>query len=102
MKNLYAFGLSTALLLGGLTAPAQQRPAGPSYNLGSPQALVQQLEAQAAASAARRGAPTVTLRVSAGQAFTGQVNYRADLTKTGEYVVGEIQGVAGSSFVLRV
>ena len=102
MKNLYVCGLSTALLLSGLAAQAQQRPDGPGYNLGIPQALVQQLETQVAASAARRAAPTVTLRVAADRAFTGQVNYRADLAQTGEYVVGEIQGVAGSSFVLRV
>ena len=54
------------------------------------------------AGTARRQAPTVTLRVSATQAFTGIVNYREDLAATGEHVVGEIQGVPGASFNVRI
>ncbi|WP_052732629.1 GEVED domain-containing protein [Hymenobacter terrenus] len=101
MKILQSFGLSAALLLAGLGAQAQQRPAGPSYPLGTSQALVRQLETQVDASA-RRGGTTVTLPVSATTAFTGKVNHREDLAATGEYVVGEIAGVAGSSFSLRI
>ncbi|MBO2011826.1 carbohydrate-binding protein [Hymenobacter negativus] len=105
MKTFYSAGLSAALLLGGLNSvqAQSQRLSGPGgYALGTAQALVQQLENQVATGAARRTTPTVTLRVAASQAFTGQVNYREDLTKTGEYVVGEIQGVPGSSFLLRI
>ncbi|RSK44233.1 carbohydrate-binding protein [Hymenobacter perfusus] len=102
MKRLYSYGIGTALLLGSLPALAQNRPAGPAYSLGSSQALVQQLETQVAADAARRQRPTVALRVSAATAFTGKVNFRQDLSKTGEYVVGEIQDVPNSSFFLRI
>ncbi|WP_310394666.1 carbohydrate-binding protein [Hymenobacter sp.] len=103
MKAFYTCGLGAALLLPGLNAQAQdQRLAGPAYPLGTSQALVQQFEAQAAKSTAQRTAPTVTLRVSATQAFAGRVNYREDLSATGEYVIGEIQGVAGSSFMVRI
>ncbi len=105
MNKLYASGLSTALFLAGLgTALAQgQRPAdGPAYPLGTSQALVRQLETQVAAGLANRTPATVTLRVSPNLAFAGRVNYREDLAKTGEYVVGELAGVAGSSFQLRI
>ncbi|MCR5886632.1 carbohydrate-binding protein [Hymenobacter sp. J193] len=103
MKKNYSYGLSAALLLGSLSAQAQQpRPAGPAYSLGSSQALVRQLESQTAGTARRQTAPTVALRVSATQTFTGKVNYREDLATTGEYLVGEVQGVAGSSFLVRI
>ncbi|UYZ63104.1 RICIN domain-containing protein [Hymenobacter weizhouensis] len=102
MYKLYSYGLSAALLLGGLSASAQNQPAGPAYSLGTSQALVRQLESEVAAGAARRQTPTVTLRVSASKAFTGKVNYRDDLSAAGEFVVGEIQGVPGSSFLVRV
>ena len=94
--------MSAALLLCGLSGRAQNRPTAPGYPLGTSQALVQQLENQVAASARRGGGSTVTLRVSATTAFTGQVNYREDLAATGEYVVGEIAGVPGSSFFVRI
>ncbi|MDO7876963.1 carbohydrate-binding protein [Hymenobacter sp. ASUV-10] len=105
MKSLYSYGLSAALLLSGLGAQAQQgRPVNPvgaaSYPLGTTQALARQLETQVGA--AQRSAPTVMLRVSPTQAFTGKVNYHDALSATSEYVVGEIPGVAGSSFMLRV
>jgi len=102
MKTLYSLGLGTALLLSGLAAHAQHRPAGPAFSLGSSHRLVQQLETQVAVGTAQRTAPVVSLPVSATQAFNGKVNYREDLTKTGEFVQGEIQGVAGSSFSLRI
>jgi hypothetical protein len=104
MNKIYSYGLRAAMLFGGLAAQAQTQPvAAPTgYALGSTQALVRQLETQVAAGAAQRTTPTVTLRVSASQAFTGQVNYREDLAATGEYVVGELAGQAGSSFLLRI
>lgn len=102
MKTLYILGLSSALLLGSLGAQAQNRPDGPAFSLGSPQTLVQQIENQVAVGAAQRTSPTVALRVSAAKAFTGKVNYREDLTKNGEFIQGEIQGVPGSSFSLRI
>ena len=97
MKNLFTLGLGAALLAGSLNAPAQQRHPAPGYDLGSPQALASQLRTQLNTRAARLAAPTVTLQVSAAQAFTGQVNYRAPLAKTGEYLVGELAGVAGGT-----
>jgi hypothetical protein len=102
MKNLFTLGLGVALLAGSLNALAQQRRPAPSYDLGSSQALASQLRTQLATRAARLAAPAVTLQVSATQAFTGKVNYRAPLAKTGEYLVGELAGVAGGSFQLRV
>ncbi|WP_052732441.1 RICIN domain-containing protein [Hymenobacter terrenus] len=102
MKKKYQFGLGVAMLFVGLGAQAQNQPDGPSYFLGTSQTLVKQLEAQKVTGTAQRGGSTVTLRVSAAQTFTGKVNYRQDLSKTGEYVVGEIQDVPGSSFQLRV
>ena len=102
MKTMYQYGLSAALIFSGLSAQAQSRPAGPLFSLGTPQALVKQLEAQVAKTSAARAASTVSLRVSGSQVFTGQVNYRQDLASTGEYVIGEIQGVPGSSFRLRI
>ncbi|WP_052732542.1 carbohydrate-binding protein [Hymenobacter terrenus] len=102
MKKKYQYGLSTALLLMGLGAQAQNRPDGQPYSLGTAQSLLRQLEPQVTTGAAQRSIPTVMLRVSAAEAFTGKVNYRQDLSKTGEYVVGEIQGVPGSSFQVRV
>ena len=102
MKKSYFHGLSALLLLGSLSALAQHRPASPTYSLGTTQGFVRELESQVAAGAARRQAPTVTLRVSATQAFTGKVNYREDLAATGEFVVGEIQGVPGASFRVRI
>ncbi len=102
MKKAYSHGLSALLLLGSLGALAQHRPAGPTYSLGTNLGFVRELETQVAASTARRQEPTVTLRVSATQAFTGKVNYREDLAATGEFVVGEIQGVPGASFRVRI
>ncbi|MBX0288924.1 RICIN domain-containing protein [Hymenobacter sp. HSC-4F20] len=102
MKKLYSCGMSAALLLAGLSAPAQTQPAGPAYPLGSTQTLVRQFEAQVAAGTARRQAPVVALRVSANQVLAGKVNYREDLLATGELVVGEIQGVPNSSFQVRI
>ena len=102
MKKLYSYGLSMALLCSGFYAQAQKGVNAPGFSLGTSQALVRQLETQAAASTAQRVAPTVTLRVSATQAFTGKVNYRRDLSTTGEYLVGEIQNVPGSSFLVSV
>ena len=105
MNKLYANGLTAALLLAGLSAARAQgqRPAdGPRYDLGTHQELVRQLETQVATGLAQRTTPTVTLRVAAGQAFAGRVNYREDLAKTGEYVVGDLAGVPGSSFQLRI
>ncbi|MBT9393171.1 zinc-dependent metalloprotease [Hymenobacter sp. NST-14] len=103
MNKFYAYGLGAALLLGPSAAFAQKRPAGPVYQLGSAQSLVQQLENQVAADLARRQPkPRVTLRVSADKTFTGQVNYREDLAAAGEYLVGELAGVPGSSFFVRV
>ncbi|QIX60227.1 carbohydrate-binding protein [Hymenobacter sp. BT18] len=104
MKKVYSYGLSAALLLGSFTASAQQnRPDGPKFRLGTAQTLVQQLETQVAAGTARRQtSPTVTLRVSASQTLTGKINYRQDLSATGEYLVGEVQGVEGSSFLVRI
>src|SRR5690348_15469727 len=81
MKALYSLRLGTALLLGGLAAHAQNRPAGPAFSLGSTQRLVQQFESQVAAGTAQRTAPVVSLPVSATRAFNGKVNYREDLTK---------------------
>jgi hypothetical protein len=102
MKKLYSYGIGAALLLGGGSAYAQDQPLGPAFNLGASQQLVQQLEKQVAAGTAQRAAPTVSLRVAAAKAFVGKVNYREDLSTTGEYVVGEIQGVPNSSFQLRI
>lgn len=102
MKKSYSHGLSALLLLGSLSALAQHRPAGPTYSLGTSQGFVRELETQVAAGTAQRQASTVTLRVSATQAFTGTVNYREDLATTGEFVVGEIQGVPGASFRVRI
>jgi uncharacterized protein YdeI (BOF family) len=104
MKNKYLYALSTLLLSGSLTGSgwAQSRAGQAGYSLGPSQALVRQLEAQVATAASQRAIPTVTLRVSATQAFAGKVNYREDLTASGEYVVGEIQNVPGSSFQLRI
>ncbi|GAA4056080.1 hypothetical protein GCM10022409_49210 [Hymenobacter glaciei] len=105
MNKLYATGLTAALILAGLSpALAQgQRPAeGSGYDLGTRQELVRQLETQVAAGLAQRTTPAVTLRVAAGKAFSGQVNYREDLDKSGEYVVGNLAGVPGSSFQLRI
>ena len=103
MNKLYAYGLGATLLLGGVTATAQNRPAGPAYELGSPQTLVRQLESQVAADVARRQPkPRVTLRVAADKTFTGQVNYREDLASSGEYLIGELAGVPNSSFFVRV
>ncbi|MDQ2772590.1 MAG: carbohydrate-binding protein [Bacteroidota bacterium] len=105
MNKLYAGGLSTALLfsgVGGAFAQAQRPADGPAYPLGTSQTLVRQLETQVAAGLANRTPATVTLRVSPTRAFAGRVSYREDLAKTGEYVVGDIAGVAGSSFQLRI
>ncbi|MBT9393172.1 carbohydrate-binding protein [Hymenobacter sp. NST-14] len=103
MNKLYAYGLGAALLLGGTTATAQNRAAGPAYELGSTQTLVRQLENQVAADLARRQPkPRVTLQVAANKTFTGQVNYREDLAAAGEYLVGELAGVPNSSFFVRV
>jgi len=102
MQKLYSYGLSTALLLGVFGAQAQNKPAGPAFALGTSQALVQQLENQVNKAATTRGKSTVTLRVSEAQAFTGQVNFRDALSKTGEYLNGEIPGLPGSSFMVRV
>ena len=105
MNKLYACGLSTAILftgVGGAFAQGQRLADGPAYSLGTSQALVRQLETQVAAGLAQRTPATVTLRVSPTLAFAGRVNYREDLAKTGEYVVGDIAGVAGSSFQLRI
>ncbi|RAK69328.1 carbohydrate-binding protein [Hymenobacter edaphi] len=100
MKQLFLSVLGgAALLTSALPARAQLRPDGPRYELGRPQDLVRQLEAQVAA---RGAAPTVTLRVSAGQAYTGVVNYREELGGTGEYLVGSIQGLPDASFQLRI
>ncbi|WP_185816982.1 carbohydrate-binding protein [Hymenobacter metallilatus] len=102
MKKLYSYGMGAALLLSGLAAPAQNRPAAPAFSLGSRQALVRQLQAQVAADIAQRAVPTVELRVAASQIFSGKVNHRQDLGKTGALLAGEIQGVPNSSFVLRM
>ncbi|GAA4354756.1 hypothetical protein GCM10023185_16880 [Hymenobacter saemangeumensis] len=102
MKTLYTLALSTALLLGSLGTQAQKRPDGPAFPLGSSQTLVQQLESQVAVGTAQRAKPVVSLRVSAAKAMAGQVNYREDLAATGEFLQGEIQGVPGSSFSLRI
>ncbi|TGE26928.1 carbohydrate-binding protein [Hymenobacter metallicola] len=104
MKQVYRYGLSGLLLLGGLAAPGRARAqdAKASFSLGSTQDLVRQLEAQVAPDAAQRSTPTVTLRVSATKAFTGKVNFRQDLSTDGEYLIGEIQNVPGSSFLLRI
>ncbi len=105
MKTLYACGLSTALLfsaVGGALAQSQRPIDGPAFALGTTQELVRQLETQQAAGAAQRGPAAVALRVGPSLSFAGQVNYREDLGKTGEYVVGNIAGSAGSSFQLRL
>ncbi|MCB2407310.1 carbohydrate-binding protein [Hymenobacter lucidus] len=104
MKKVYSYGLSALLLGSGLSSPAwaQDQKQQAAYPLGSSQELVRQLEAQAATAAARQAVPTVALRVSATQAFVGKVNYRQDLSSSGEYVIGEIQNVPGSSFMLRI
>ncbi|PJJ54915.1 carbohydrate-binding protein [Hymenobacter chitinivorans] len=102
MKKTTLYGLSALLLGGALSTQAQERATQPAYSLGSSQELVRQLEVQAATAEARRAVPTVQLRVSASQAFVGKVNYREDLAASGEYVVGEIQNVPGSSFLLRI
>ncbi|OON66037.1 carbohydrate-binding protein [Hymenobacter sp. CRA2] len=93
-------GLS-ALLAGSLSAAAQQR-SDTRYELGSTQDLVRQLETEVTAKSARQARPVVTLRVSPSLAYSGVVNYREDLARDGEYVVGAIQGVPGASFQLRV
>ncbi|MCB2375957.1 carbohydrate-binding protein [Hymenobacter sp. BT635] len=104
MKQLYWHGLSALLLGAGFGSPAwaQTQDAKAPYSLGSAQTLVRQLEAQTAVAELQRATPSVTLRVSATQVFTGKVNYRQDLSATGEYVVGEIQNAVGSSFLLRI
>jgi hypothetical protein len=102
MKNLFTLGLAAALLAGSLNGSAQQRPLAPSYDLGSSQALASHLRTQLATRASRLASPTITLQVAAAQAFTGKVNYRASLANTGEYLVGELAGVAGGSFQLRL
>ena len=103
MNKLYAYGLGAALLLGPSASFAQNRPAGPVYQLGSARNLVQQFETQVATDLAQRQPkPRVTLRVAADKTFTGQVNYREDLASSGEYLVGELAGVPGSSFFVRV
>ncbi|NVO83545.1 GEVED domain-containing protein [Hymenobacter terrestris] len=103
MNKLYAYGLGMAMLAAAAPALAQNRAAGPTYSLGSPQNLVRQLETEVAADVARRQPkPTVSLRVAANQNFTGQVNYREDLASTGEYLVGELVGVPNSSFFVRI
>ncbi|MBO0361157.1 T9SS type A sorting domain-containing protein [Hymenobacter sp. BT186] len=102
MKKLYRYGLGAALLVSALGASAQNRAADSSYPLGSRQALVRQLQADLATDLAQRAAPTVELRVAANQAFTGKVNYRQDLANTGTLLVGELQGIPNSSFLLRL
>ncbi|UOQ53100.1 carbohydrate-binding protein [Hymenobacter cellulosivorans] len=103
MKNKYLYGLGALLLGGGLSSPANaQNQARPSYTVGSSQELVRQLESQVATAQSRRAAPTVTLRVSGNQTLVGKVNHREALDASGEYVVGEIQNVPGSSFLLRI
>ena len=102
MKKFYRYGLSAALFCSALSVQAQQRPSGPSFALGTSQALAQQLNNQASAGAARGSVPTVSLRVSGSQAFTGRVNYRQELAADGAVVIGELQGVPNSSFLVRI
>jgi hypothetical protein len=103
MKHFFLTGCGLLALLSGNPAAAQsERAAAPRYALGSTQDLVRQLEAQVAARSTQPGAARVTLRVAANQAYTGVVNYREDLTSTGEYLVGSIQGLPEASFQLRV
>jgi hypothetical protein len=93
------------LSLGALGTQAQQGrtplPGSPGYALGSTQALARQLDAQASSSN-QRLAPVVTLQVSPTRSFTARVNYRERPSATAEYLAGDIPGVAGSSFVLRI
>ncbi|UOQ72254.1 hypothetical protein [Hymenobacter cellulosilyticus] len=104
MKNKYLYGLGALLLGGGLSNPAwaQNQESRAFYAVGSSQELVRQLESQVATAESRRATPTISLRVSGSQAFVGKVNHREDLTGSGEYLVGEIQNVPGSSFLLRI
>ena len=83
MKKLYRYGLSAALLASAFSTHAQNRLLDSAYPLGNRQTLVRQLQADLATDLVRRATPTVELRVAADQAFTGQVNYRQDLAKTG-------------------
>lgn len=102
MKKLYRYGLGAALLASGLSAHAQHSLADAAYPLGSRQTLVRELQADLATDLAQRTAPTVALRVAANKSFIGKVNYRQDQAAAGTLLVGEIQGVPNSSFLLRL
>lgn len=88
---------ATMLMMSAALAFGQQQP----YRLGSPAGLRDDIRAQAKSSNARLTS-AAELKVGPNTVLTGKVNSRRTDNKTEEFVAGEIDGVAGSSFYLEV
>jgi len=88
---------ATMLMMSAALAFGQQQP----YRLGSPAGLRDDIRAQAKSSNARLTS-AAELKVGPNTVLTGKVNARRTDNKTEEFVAGEIDGVAGSSFYLEV
>jgi len=93
MKNKYICFVMLMLMGWGLQAQAQQVP------LGKSAALLQQIKGQAG-NAAARGSSRLDLKVTTGT-LPGRINSRVS-AENSEYVIGEIENAAHSSFFLRM
>lgn len=88
---------ATMLMMSAALAFGQQQP----YRLGSPAGLRDDIRAQAKSSNARLTS-AAELKVGPNTVLTGKVNARRTDNNTEEFMAGEIDGVAGSSFYLEV
>ena len=93
MKKPYKLCLSLLMAFGITNASFAQK------SVGSAAGLLNSLKSSS--SNRQTGGASVQLKISDSKKFTGKINYNASTPET-EYVNGELAGVKGSSFYLKV
>ena len=96
MRKTYLFLFSAALLTIGIAGFGQEKP----VPLGRSADLLQNFRQQIN-STQQQGISRLQLRTGAGSLLHGKVNHRQTSGKGGEFLVGEIEQVPGSSFFIQ-
>jgi hypothetical protein len=98
MQKLYPWVIAAMLLLAGAAGYAQEKP----HPLGHSTDVLQSFRQQMQSSQQQRGINRLMLRTSATDSLPGKVNFRKKEGPGHEYLIGEIDSIPGSSFMIRI
>jgi hypothetical protein len=98
MQKLYPWVIACILSLAGDAGYAQEKP----HPLGRSTEVLQSFRQQMQLSKQQRRINYLVLRTSARDSLSGKVNFRQSEGGGYEYLIGEIDSIPGSSFMIRI